>query len=581
MASPPDSRDDDRRWRWSSFGPPGAPAQERRVPANADAAPAMHLPLGQTEEPPALADLKKPDRKKSNDGKAARKPAKPAAPEKLSPLIKPSGKAGELARQFIRCALSARQTAAVRALHDILRGTNVRFFSGGGASQEVHRVNVTMDSAQALVPALRKLRESFEFFLEPVGASILTIREFGDSWPQWPRSLRLLVVERSILAGGYNQVHCSVIEVALWSVAESYSSERSFQTDLPHRSFSRIREKTILKMLAAGEDSDAETGADVYACAFPIDIVYTWVNDQDKAWQQRKDRVSLRHNRPANAGMRAKLNERFRNRDELRYSFRSIEMFAPFVRKIFLVTDDQTPDWLDTRNPRVQVVSHRQIFRDRAWLPTFNSSGIETQLHHVNGLSEHFLYFNDDFFLGDIVQPEDFFLANGAVRSFPSDQFANEKDIDDEREEYVVADKNAIDLFKEDFNGFGRNIMLHVPYPSSKSLLQTMEARYQRHFDACARNPFRSLQDLRPIAFMQYHYGFRNRLVVPSRISHRYLALWKPQIQKQLDNVRTTRAFKTFCINDVGVPPEREQAVNDAVRSFLEAYFPFKSAFEK
>ena len=80
-------------------------------------------------------------------------------------------------------------------------------------------------------------------------------------------------------------------------------------------------------------------------------------------------------------------------------------MYAPWVRNIYLVTDDQVPDWLDTSCPDVKVVSHREIFANQADLPTFNSHAIESQIHRIEGLSEHFLYLNDDFFVGRPLSP--------------------------------------------------------------------------------------------------------------------------------------------------------------------------------
>lgn len=278
---------------------------------------------------------------------------------------------------------------------------------------------------------------------------------------------------------------------------------------------------------------------------------------------------------------RAHHDERFRNRDELRYSLRSIEMFAPFVRHIYLVTNGQVPEWLDTSNERITVVTHEQIYSKKRHLPTFNSSGIETQLHHVKGLSEHFLYFNDDFFLGDFCTPSDFFLANGVARYFPSDQRMFPMDTNETSEEYLIADFNASELLKKKYGAFTCEIMQHVPYPSRKSFLAKLEKEFQKEFDACAAARFRSPRDLRPIAFMQYHAGLQEGLTVPSKISHRYLALWKLNIAKQLASVASKRSYKTFCINDVGIPDEQLDTVNRAVGEFLETYFPFKSSFEK
>ena len=127
---------------------------------------------------------------------------------------------------------------------------------------------------------------------------------------------------------------------------------------------------------------------------FPVDVVYTWVDGSDPAWLRRRAEFGGEgyHEEAGNAA-------RYLSRDELRYSLRSLHMYAPWVRNVFLVTDDQAPAWLvgapaapDRRPPGDLLPT--------AALPTFNSHAIESQLHHIDGLTEHFLYFNDDMFLG-------------------------------------------------------------------------------------------------------------------------------------------------------------------------------------
>ena len=248
--------------------------------------------------------------------------------------------------------------------------------------------------------------------------------------------------------------------------------------------------------------------------------------------------------------------------------------------RIYIVTADQTPSWLNTNHPKITLVSHRDIFKNPSQLPTFNSSAIELQLHHIEGLSPHFLYFNDDFFLGQLCHVTDFFCGNGLLKFFPSTQRVYEHDVDETREEYLIADKNAVELLKRDFGFFARPIMLHVPYSSSRELLNEMEQRYAADFDRCTAQRFRSAQDLRPVSFMQSHYGFFRQRAVPAFISHSYLALWRPTIAAQLQEVSDTRIYKTICINDVGLRHEREGRVNSAVTNFLRSYFPKRSAFE-
>ena len=91
-----------------------------------------------------------------------------------------------------------------------------------------------------------------------------------------------------------------------------------------------------------------------------------------------------------------------------KYSLRSVEMYAPWIRKIFIVTDNQVPKWLDTSNPKIRIVDHKEILPEVS-LPCFNSRLIEHFLYKIPGLSEHFLYANDDMFINRPVTPATFF----------------------------------------------------------------------------------------------------------------------------------------------------------------------------
>ncbi|XP_043963706.1 N-acetylglucosamine-1-phosphotransferase subunits alpha/beta [Gambusia affinis] len=100
---------------------------------------------------------------------------------------------------------------------------------------------------------------------------------------------------------------------------------------------------------------------------------------------------------------------RFEDNEELRYSLRSVEKHAPWVRHIFIVTNGQIPSWLNLDNPRVTVVTHQDIFLNRSHLPTFSSPAIETHIHRIPGLSQKFIYLNDDVMFGKDVWPDDFY----------------------------------------------------------------------------------------------------------------------------------------------------------------------------
>ncbi len=137
--------------------------------------------------------------------------------------------------------------------------------------------------------------------------------------------------------------------------------------------------------------------------AEPIDAVYTWVDGSSRAFRR-----SLAG---AAAAPNSALAGRFRDSGELRYSLRSLLVYAPWVRRVHIVTNGQAPNWLDLTHPRLRLVTHAGIFADAGLLPTFNSNAIELHLHRIPGLSQRFLYFNDDVFLGQPVTPEHFFVG--------------------------------------------------------------------------------------------------------------------------------------------------------------------------
>lgn len=137
-----------------------------------------------------------------------------------------------------------------------------------------------------------------------------------------------------------------------------------------------------------------------------IDFVITWVDGNDPAWIAERQKY-----KEDTGDQRA---ERFRDWGLLRYWFRSVEKYAPWVRKIHFVTWGHVPEWLDTSHPKLHIVKHED-FIPPEYLPTFNSHTIELNLHRIEGLAEHFVYFNDDMFLTKETPP-DFFFKNGLPR---------------------------------------------------------------------------------------------------------------------------------------------------------------------
>ena len=105
--------------------------------------------------------------------------------------------------------------------------------------------------------------------------------------------------------------------------------------------------------------------------------------------------------------------------NQLMYSIRSVDRYAAWTRDIYIVTNGQVPSWLNASNPRIKLVTHRDIFTNHSNLPTFNSAAIESQLHHINGLSRRFLYFNDDVALLRPICLEDFYTRENGYVLYP------------------------------------------------------------------------------------------------------------------------------------------------------------------
>jgi hypothetical protein len=137
-----------------------------------------------------------------------------------------------------------------------------------------------------------------------------------------------------------------------------------------------------------------------------IDIVLTWVDGNDPAWLKERARFQT--------NVTDVSSERFRDWNTLQYIFRSIEKNAPWVRKIHFVTWGHLPAWLNTTHPKLHIVKHSD-FMPANYLPTFNSNAVELNFHRIEGLSENFIYLNDDIFFLRPLKPT-YFFKNGHPR---------------------------------------------------------------------------------------------------------------------------------------------------------------------
>lgn len=311
---------------------------------------------------------------------------------------------------------------------------------------------------------------------------------------------------------------------------------------------------------------------------FPIDAVYTWVDGQDPAW------INSKRRREAELAGReyheeANHEARFRSRDELKFSLRSLEMFAPWFRKVFIVTAGQVPEWLDTDNPKIEVVDHKDIYPEGDYLPTFNSNSIISRLHHIPGLSEHYVYINDDVFFGRDLGPERFFTPTGIAKVSPSNNrrpFGEATLLD---EPHFNLTRNIRGLLRERFGITVSRAIKHTPHPQLKSVHREMEATFREVYEQTWASPFRDHRDI--VADQLHHYYAQiTGKAIPTRLRYHYINILDDQYRMVMENTLRLRDRDTFCINDA--PVEGATAIDDEfVNEFLESYFPVKSSFEK
>ena len=141
-----------------------------------------------------------------------------------------------------------------------------------------------------------------------------------------------------------------------------------------------------------------------------IDFVLPWVDNQDLEWQ--KSRQQYAENQSLSD---ANSSARFRDSGTLKYVLRSIEKNCPWYNKIYLVTCGHHPEWLDINSPKIELIKHSDIYDNKEHLPVFNSSSIEMSLPNIEGLSEHFVYLNDDTIIFSKTDVERFFVDGKAV----------------------------------------------------------------------------------------------------------------------------------------------------------------------
>lgn len=312
----------------------------------------------------------------------------------------------------------------------------------------------------------------------------------------------------------------------------------------------------------------------------PIDVVYTWVDGADPEWAARRNERLATLGGPAAIRRESHDDIRFADHGELRYSLRSLEQFLPWVRTVHIVTAGQRPDWLVDNHPRLHLVDHTDILEPDA-LPTFNSLSIETGLHRIEGLSESYLYFNDDVFAGRSVTPRDYFISPHVHKFYPQMRATLDPGPrTDDDPPFIAADKNVRELLAGRFNRRFTTMLAHTPHAQQRSLLEELEQEFPDDVARTRRSPFRDSNDIAMATSLHHYYAFFSGRAVPAHMRYRGVTLGGDDLKERLRMV-TQRRPQAFCLNDTMVDAAEPKRKARIVGRFLERYFPEPSSFER
>src|SRR3984957_734955 len=308
-----------------------------------------------------------------------------------------------------------------------------------------------------------------------------------------------------------------------------------------------------------------------------IDVVFSWVDGTDPAFlSSRSGRLDR-----ARLGVGDDADARTRQIDELRYALRSVDQNAPWVRRIFIATDTRLPGWLMADHPKITVVRASEHFSDPAALPTFNSHAVESQLHHIDGLAEHFLYCNDDMFFGRPVAASVFFTPAGISRFIESPIRIGGGAVGPGRSGHENAARNNRRLLAERFGYLITRHLAHSPAPLRRSVLAELEGAFPDEFAATQGSRFRSATDISVTNSLYHYYALLTGRAVPLESARAcYIDTTSHEVLRLLGGLSTRRVTDFFCLNNGSEPEVDENYRAATVSSFLAGYFPEPAPWE-
>ncbi len=291
-----------------------------------------------------------------------------------------------------------------------------------------------------------------------------------------------------------------------------------------------------------------------------MDAVITYVDGRDPEWRRSYE----------NCLGKVLLEKRYRDWGTLKYLLRGIERYMPFVENVYLVVSGpgQVPLWA---SGQLKVVMHSDIIPSE-FLPVFNSTAIEMFLHRIPGLSEQYVYFNDDFFPLNPLSATDFF-EDGKIRlNFSRHASA--------RNRYMRHVRNSDRLARKALGLPAAPKFLRPQHSCAPMLRSCSEELYAAVEEEILTSITRTRDDRNLNQYLYQDYLFHKGLTLPRlfRTGHISLALGPLCRIKWL--VRHSKA-KVMCINDVQMPACRYRHYRRGLLKAFESRFPQRSRFER
>lgn len=312
---------------------------------------------------------------------------------------------------------------------------------------------------------------------------------------------------------------------------------------------------------------------------FPIDAVYTWVENSNPDF--RRECQASWEEYCARRQWNRELNYKtwFTDNGEMMYSLRSLEKYAPWIRKIHIVTNGDFPEWLVEDHPKISRVSHTDIFPENAPLPSFSSMNIEMYLKNIPDLAEHFLSFNDDFMLGAAAAPSMFFTEDGKSKNCFEPTYIG-RPIKDSDPNYYKAWTFSNELMNRVFNPACRHVPLHQVRPLLKSVCSAISQQYEKEIQKSSMHPFRYEENVAFPSMMAPWWAVLSGVGVHAHYTSSIIKVSDDFVEvcKAIDTAFDS-SVQLICINE-GRMKER-QIVWKEIHRVLQKHLPKRSPFEK